>query len=438
MQSMGGSVGGGGGAAVDAVSAETATVERAAGDAMAVAREVGGWCGGVGGEGKEEKEEEEEEDEEREGDVLSSLFVEVSHRLFGWEEEEEALHGAARDAREMPGQNSPHVTAAAATARGADLTAEDVAAEDLATEDNVLTAGEEATRWGQVGMAAAASGHLLVRDGEGGFLPLLPRTPVMQLTTHELADLAVSVAVAAHPALGNSRAMQRLCYQMMWGVRIRALLPECLADLEAEDSVAFCWAFARVGMLDQVMVRVLSDAVALRVERRAANLTQQLDLDGWQLHPQNSLFDDDARAPPQWATELHVLGLVRRAMAVNCRDVKGGLALALSNGSQMYALLRAGCTVRACMEGDGEKAACLCEDYCLPTRVRFFPSLSIYRTHMHTHTHTHTHVRACVHTCVDTGKRGQLTPACWQVRCVRRDESASQYPQSLSSPRRGR
>eukprot|EP00802_Teleaulax_amphioxeia_P018524 Tamp_18718.p1 GENE.Tamp_18718~~Tamp_18718.p1 ORF type:complete len:342 (+),score=59.08 Tamp_18718:87-1028(+) len=235
----------------------------------------------------------------------------------------------------MPGQNSPHVTAAAATARGADLTAEDVAAEDLATEDNVLTAGEEATRWGQVGMAAAASGHLLVRDGEGGFLPLLPRTPVMQLTTHELADLAVSVAVAAHPALGNSRAMQRLCYQMMWGVRIRALLPECLADLEAEDSVAFCWAFARVGMLDQVMVRVLSDAVALRVERRAANLTQQLDLDGWQLHPQNSLFDDDARAPPPWATELHVLGLVRRAMAVNCRDVKGGLALALSNGSQM-------------------------------------------------------------------------------------------------------
>ncbi len=328
---------------------------------------------------------------------MSRLFVEVSRRLFGWEEEEEALRGAARDAWQIPGHAAPHV--AVATARGADLTAEDDASEDLAAADDVdsaLTAGEEATRWEQVGRAEAASGYLLVRDGEGGFLPLLPRTPVMQLSTHELADLAVSVAVVAHPALRNSRSMQRLCYQMMWGVRIRALLPECLADLEAEDALAFCWAFARMGLLDQIMVRVLSDAVALRVERRAANLTQQLDLDGWQLHPANSLFDEEARAPPSWATEQHVLGLVRHAMATNCRTMKAGLTLALSNGSQMYALLHAGCTVRACLLGDrGEKTLSYFRDAAACAHIRLIHPCS-YTTHTCTHAHAHTHVCGCM------------------------------------------
>jgi hypothetical protein len=154
--------------------------------------------------------------------------------------------------------------------------------------------------------------------------------------------------------------------------------------VEAEDALAFCWAFARMGMLDEVMVTELSRAVALRDERRAANVTQQLDADGWQplskvlyisavyrqytdfreflsrqLHP-NSLFDDDARAPPPWATVEYVHRLIRHAMASNRRQMQreghAPAMLALSKADHMYACVHAGYTMRcarACEEISG-------------------------------------------------------------------------------------
>ena len=56
-----------------------------------------------------------------------------------------------------------------------------------------------------------------------------------------------------------------------------------------------------------------------REDRRAAALTEQLDVDGWQVAVAQSMFGDDARAPPLWATEEHVLHLINRAIAANVR-----------------------------------------------------------------------------------------------------------------------
>ena len=56
-----------------------------------------------------------------------------------------------------------------------------------------------------------------------------------------------------------------------------------------------------------------------REDRRAAALTEQLDVDGWQVAAAQSMFDDDARAPPLWASEEHVLHLINRASAANVR-----------------------------------------------------------------------------------------------------------------------
>ena len=306
----------------ESVSAETATTEVSAGG-VAAAEGGGRGLGRVGGR------EEEGEEEVVEEDVLSRLFVEVSHRLFGWEEEE-ALNEEEETLRET--QREMQCDAASHCVRGR------IAATSLESPDDgqgeeggegegegeqellcgalapdgggggaqarVIQANAAALRnnaygslmhlFGAEDVALAAAAES--RDGEGGFVALVPGTSVMQLTTHELADLAVAVAVAAHPSLRKSPAMQRICQRMMWGLRVRALLmtsgrahprppssspPPPPADVEAEDALAFCWAFARMGMLDEVMVRELSRAVALSDERRAANVTQ-LDADGWQ------------------------------------------------------------------------------------------------------------------------------------------------------------
>jgi hypothetical protein len=310
----------------ESVSAETASTEGSAGGAIAAA-EGGGWgFGRVGRRGEEEGEEEVVEE-----DVLSRLFVEVSHRLFGWEEEEELNEEEEtlrETQREMECDAASHWVRgriAATSLESLDDGQGEGAGEGEGEGEEALLCGELApdgggceaqARFIQARAAALSNNahrglmHLLgaedahvalaaaaeSRGGEGGFVALMPGTPVMQLATHELADLAVAVAVAAHPSLRKSPAMQRICERMMWGLRVRTLLmtsgrshprppsspPPPPADVEAEDALAFCWAFARMGMLDEVMVRDLSRAVALRDQRRAANVTQQLDADGWQ------------------------------------------------------------------------------------------------------------------------------------------------------------
>ena len=164
-------------------------------------------------------------------------------------------------------------------------------------------------------------GHLLLREGDY-FVPILPGAPIMQLSSHELADVAVAVAVAAHVHYSNPPATQRACDRVLGAVRLVVLRPECLRHLDPTDAVGLCWAYARVGSLDHEMMRQLGDAITTQDHRRAVALTQQVDLDGWQLVAPNSLFDEEhLRPPPEWATEEHVLHLIHAAMASNGRRV---------------------------------------------------------------------------------------------------------------------
>jgi hypothetical protein len=84
------------------------------------------------------------------------------------------------------------------------------------------------------------------------------------------------------------------------------------------------------------MVRLLSDAVSARDERRAAALRQELDLDGWQLAPHDSIFDNDVRLPPEWATEEYVLRLIKVAVASNRRLTEGAHVLNASSAGDLH------------------------------------------------------------------------------------------------------
>ena len=112
---------------------------------------------------------------------------------------------------------------------------------------------------------------------------MLPGARLMQLSTHDLADVAVATAVMSSMSYSRSRGFEqrrerererereslslqqrvgRACSQLLSAVGLRSMLPESLEELEADDAVGMCWAYARVGMLDEYILNTLAVGAA--------------------------------------------------------------------------------------------------------------------------------------------------------------------------------
>ena len=111
---------------------------------------------------------------------------------------------------------------------------------------------------------------------------MLPGARLRQLSsTHDLADVAVATAVMSSMSYSRSRGCEqrsvrerergplslqqrvgRACAQLLSAVGLRSMLPESLEEIEADDAGGMCWAFARVGMLDEYILNTLAVGAA--------------------------------------------------------------------------------------------------------------------------------------------------------------------------------
>lgn len=194
------------------------------------------------------------------------------------------------------------------------------------------------------GLATAPEGLTLVRT-ESAVPPLLGAGVVL-LDLHDLTDVAVCAAAAFRvwcvgedeaagvheggfrgAGVTGSETANEACLALVRAVRLCAVLPESLRQLEPVEAEALCWAFARVGTLDAAVREAFRDAMRAREARRSADAILRLDHEGWQLGGGDMYeFDDVPRRPPSWATHETVRRLVVAAISDHFQQGTAGEA----------------------------------------------------------------------------------------------------------------
>ena len=194
------------------------------------------------------------------------------------------------------------------------------------------------------GLATAREGLTLVRT-ENSVPPLLGAGLVL-LDLHDLTDVAVCAAAAFRvwcvgedeaagvheggfrgAGVTGSETANEACLALVRAVRLCAVLPESLTQLEPVEAEALCWAFARVGTLDAAVREAFRDAMRAREARRSADAILRLDHEGWQLGGGDMYeFDDVPKRPPSWATHETVRRLVVAAISDHFQQGTAGEA----------------------------------------------------------------------------------------------------------------